>query len=208
MNKIIQFLRLAMLLLPVAMFSAHGGDLTPLALVTVTVDEVIADMNSHEERYAEDSTALEAMVHERVEPHFNVPRMVQLAMAKNWATAAPEQRRAVITEFRQMLIRSYMNAMFNYRKEKISLNGEEQIKGRNAMVRLRVARDSGDDVDLVLRMYQTNGHWQVIDVVVGGVSMLITFRSQFQDQITKNGIDGLIDSLRSGNLGESGNADA
>lgn len=185
---------------------ARGEALGPLALVNATVDDVIADMNANEARYRDDPASLEAMVHRRIVPHFDVPRMVRLALGKNWADASDGQRQQVIEEFREMMIRSYMKSMFAYRKEKISLRGQEQIRDRNAMVRLRVVRASGEPVDLVVRMYHSDNRWQVVDVMVGGVSMLATFRSLFQDQISRTGIDGLIESLRRDNLGASPDA--
>lgn len=192
-------------LLLVAAF-AQAETLGPLALVNATVDDVIADMNANEALYRENPASLEAMVHRRIVPHFDVPRMVRLALGKNWANASHDQRQQVIDEFREMMIRSYMRSMFAYRKEQISLQGQEQIKDRNAMVRLRVVRTSGDPVDLVVRMYHSDNRWQVVDVMVGGVSMLATFRSLFQDQISRTGIDGLIESLRQDNLGAAPDA--
>src|SRR5690606_12330643 len=75
---ITQLWLLACLLLAVAV---EAEPLEPRHLVEITVDEVMADMKASAETYTRDPAALQAMVIERVGPHFNFPRMAQLAMA-------------------------------------------------------------------------------------------------------------------------------
>lgn len=179
-----------------------AADPSPRDVVSATIEEVIADMDRNAALYENDSGALDSMVRTRVLPHFDVTRMVRMAMAANWAKATGEQRDTLVREFTDMMIRSYTNAMFVYRHEKLTVLGD-QVKGTQATVKMRVDRSTGAPVDLMLRLLNTDGRWQVIDLVAGGVSMLITFRSNFADQISKTGIDGLIENLRGENLQKS-----
>lgn len=182
---------------------ARADSLEPRRLVELTVDEVMADMQVNAERYTRDPAALQAMVIERVGPHFNFPRMAQLAMGRHWAAATPAQRRAIAGEFRALLARTYANAMFAYRDDPIRVMGEQQTNPRNRVVKLRLDSRSGQPVDLLVRLESRNERWQVIDVVVGGISLVITYRGAFNDRIGKAGIDGLIADMRANNLGVS-----
>lgn len=176
----------------------HAQETGPLRLVELTVNEVVADMNANQDVYANDSAKLRAMVYERIVPHFNFRRMTQLAMANHWKAATPEQRDAISDGMLDLMVRTYANAMFTFRNTPINLVGERKTNERSAIVRLSVTNtSSGQPVDVQLRMENRNDAWQVIDVVVGGVSMVITYRGTFAEEIRRNGIDGLVASIKS-----------
>jgi phospholipid transport system substrate-binding protein len=173
----------------------------PLNLVEFTVSDVVADMNSNQLIYEQHPDQLKAMVLERVAPHFNFNRMIQLAMANHWAQATEQQRRLLVDEFRQLMVRTYANAMFTFRNEPVNLIGEKKLGSRSAVVRLSVTNTStGNPVAVMLRMENRNDRWQVIDVVVDGVSMIITYRGTFAEEISRSGVDGLIASIKEDNL--------
>ena len=45
------------------------------------------------------------------------------------------------------------------------------------------------------RMHQTASGWKVYDIVVDGVSLVMTYRPTFNEEIQRSGIDGLIKRL-------------
>ena len=184
-------------------FSCYGEEFTPLQLVDATVRDVVADMDANQEVYGEDGNKLRAMVLQRVAPHFNFDRMTQLALGKHWGQATPDQRRRLSVEMLELMIRTYANSMFKFRNHPLKLEGEKRLNERSAIVRLSVKTDSGQKVSVVLRMENRAGEWQVIDVVIDGVSMVITYRGVFAEEISKSGIEGLIESIRTENLERS-----
>ncbi len=187
----------ASLWLMVASASVMAEEMSPLRLVEVTVNEVVADMNANQELYSADGEALRAMVYERIVPHFNFRRMTQLAMANHWASATPAQRDTISEGMLDLMVRTYANAMFTFRNTPIKMLGERRTGERGAIVRLSVTNaSSGQPVDVQLRMENRNDTWQVIDVVVGGISMVITYRGTFADEIRRSGIEGLVASIQ------------
>lgn len=179
---------------------SHSEPLEPRALVELTVDEVVADMKANADVYAGNPDKLQAMVLERLGSHFNFQRMTQLAMARHWGDADNEQKVTISREFRKLLARTYANSMFDYRDVPIRVVSEQKANPRSTIVKLRIDSRSGEAVELLLRMENRNERWQVIDVVVGGISLVITYRGVFNDQISQSGIDGLITSLEQDNL--------
>ena len=67
------------------------------------------------------------------------------------------------------------------------------------MVKLNVHDARGQPVLLFLLMEKHGGQWQIIDVNVEGVSIVITARSRFSEEITLKGLDGFIQTLREEN---------
>jgi phospholipid transport system substrate-binding protein len=179
---------------------ALAKELSPLELVKATVNDVVAEMDTRQDLYSSDQVKLRAMVLERVAPHFNFDRMTQLAMASNWAKASPEQRKQISKEMLEMMVRTYANSMFKFRKHPLNLVDEKIVNDRTALVRLSVTTESGQAVAVMLRMEKRKASWQVIDVVIDGVSMVITYRGTFAEEINKTGIDGLIKSIQTENL--------
>lgn len=180
---------------------AHSEEMGPLKLVEVSVQDVVADMNANQKLYAEEPEKLTAMVYERVVPYFNVGRMTQLALGSHWKDATPGQRREIRDSVIDMLVHTYAHAMFEFRNAPIRLLDERETGSRGATVRLSVTNtNSGKPVSVILRMEKREKGWQVIDVVVDGVSMIITYRGIFAEEISRSGIDGLIASIKQDRL--------
>ena len=179
----------------------NGQEPGPLELVEATVNEVVAEMNANQEIYADDRDKLRSMVYERVVPYFDFGRMTQLALGPHGRDATPEQRRRIRDGMIRLLVRTYASSMFEFRNEPIHLIGENRMGSRGATVRLSVTNtSSGKPVAVILRMENRDDRWQVIDVVVDGVSMVITYRGVFAEEISRGGIEGLIETIEQGEL--------
>ena len=48
----------------------------------------------------------------------------------------------------------------------------------------------------------TDGDWKVYDVTINGVSLVITYRSSFNQEVQRNGLDGLIERIKERNRNE------
>jgi phospholipid transport system substrate-binding protein len=63
------------------------------------------------------------------------------------------------------------------------------------IVRSEVKQPGGEPVSIDYSMEKTPGGWKVYDVVVGGVSLVTTYRDTFTNEVRNNGVDGLIKAL-------------
>jgi phospholipid transport system substrate-binding protein len=170
-------------------------------LVDAVVAEVLVDISANKASYEADEAALRAMVNSRIAPHFNFARITQLAMGKNASGATAAQRSQLVEAFQNLLVRSYATSLLDVPTDDPTSNYRyisQQAMGANgAIVQIEVRREQADPVMLNLRMDNRGGKWQVIDVVIDGVSMVVTYRSQFEQKINTDGIDGLITALQS-----------
>lgn len=180
--------------------AVQAGDLSPTEVIQGAINDVATDMRSNAAIYEKDTGKLHAMVTERAEIYFNFSRMTQLAMAKHATEATPDQRKAVVQEFRASFIRSYANTLFLYRNVNPTIQLQPGSTDTKATVKMNVKSETGEATTLMLRLEKTDDRWRIIDVTAEGVSLVINARSQFADTIAKSGIDGLINSLREENL--------
>ncbi|MDD5210625.1 MAG: ABC transporter substrate-binding protein [Elusimicrobiales bacterium] len=132
-----------------------------------------------------------------LQPNFNFEHMAMLAVGRPWAQADSEQRRALTGEFRTMLVRTYSKTLLRAG----SLGGNIAVKplaqqpvAGEAVVQT-VAKLLGMSMDIDYRMEKMGDTWQVYDVKMDGVSLVLSYRGQFAPVVADSGLDGLIKTL-------------
>ncbi len=193
----ILYFSLLALLVPVA----QAQELAPDVLVKSITQEVIAVLKQDKDIQAGNPKKIEELIDAKVLPHFNFTRMTQIAMARNWRLATPEQRKDLTGEFRTLLVRTYSTALSNYRDQAIDYKPlRAKPEDVEVTVRSEVKQSgSSQTVAIDYEMEKTPDGWKVYDVKVGGVSLVTTYRDTFTSEVKERGVDGLIKSLAAKN---------
>ncbi|MEO9135485.1 MAG: ABC transporter substrate-binding protein [Casimicrobiaceae bacterium] len=189
---------LAFIALPAAAQEAPG------ALVKRVSQEALAIIKTDPKVQAGDQARIRELIEAKLAPHFDVDRMTALAMGRSWRQATPEQKKRLAEEFKSLLIRTYSNALNQYRDQ--TLNYEPLRAAPDAAdvtVRTSVVRPGQTPVDIDYSMEKTPAGWKAYDVIVGGVSLVTNYRDEFTQQVQAGGIDGLIRALAAKNSGGS-----
>ncbi|MCF8150462.1 MAG: ABC transporter substrate-binding protein [Burkholderiaceae bacterium] len=141
------------------------------------------------------------LVEAKVLPHFNFTRMTQLAMARDWRQASSAQQKALVDEFRTLLVRTYSKALTEYKNQTVDYKpfsmkaGETDVRVRTEIKQPGAGKNIGMDYYL-----EKNGSdWKVYDIEVADVSLITNYRSSFSTEVRNSGIDGLIKSLQAKN---------
>jgi phospholipid transport system substrate-binding protein len=143
-------------------------------------------------------TDVARVIEEKILPLFDFQRMTQLAVARAWRQASAEQRSALVAEFRRLLVRTYSGSLAAYRNQVIEYKRMPGAAGEaesEVLVRSWVRRPGSEAVTIDYDMAHTPAGWQVYDVTVSGVSLVITYRESFAAAVREGGIDGLIKAL-------------
>jgi phospholipid transport system substrate-binding protein len=192
-------LMLTVFFVPVAGFSA-GGMPPPDELVRDVSNEVLNIVRKDKAIQAGDTNRILTLVDEKVLPHFDFRRMTGLAVGPQWRSASPQQQERLITAFRILLVRTYSNALTQYRDQTIEF---KPLRARPDEKRVRVNTEirqpGGRPIAIDYSLEQTDKGWKVFDVSVAGVSLVTNYRGSFGDEINAKGIDGLIASLEAKN---------
>jgi phospholipid transport system substrate-binding protein len=175
---------------------------SPDATVKRVTEDTLAAVRSDPQIQAGNQARIREVVETKVAPYFDFTRITALAMGKNWRTVTPEQQKQLTDEFRSLLIRTYSGALAQYREEKIEYRPLRMNAGdTDVLVRTAAVRASGPPVPIDYSMEKTPDGWKCYDVVVGGVSLVTNYRDEFNAQIQKGGVDGLIKTLADRNKG-------
>ncbi len=180
---------------------APAQDMAPDALAKKVTDEVLVLIRSDKEIRAGDTRKLLELVEAKVLPHFDFTRMTRLAAGAPWRQASAAQQQRLVDEFRTLLVHTYTSAFTQYRDQTIDYRPLKlQPNDTEVIVRSLVKQSGGGDpIDVNYSMEKTDKGWKVYDVVIGGISLVQNYRSNFASEIQKGGIDGLVATLANKN---------
>jgi phospholipid transport system substrate-binding protein len=206
MNKI--FVLLSGVLLLGLSLGARADIPDPDVLIKNTVHEVLDVVRKDKELRAGNQKRLLELVDEKVLPNFDFERMTKLAVGRSWRSATPEQRKALMNEFRILLVRTYTKAFTSYRDQVVEI---KPLKLDSSMTDVTVKTSivkpgSQQAVEVDYDMEKRPDGWKVYDLSVEGVSLVTSYRGTFADQIQQIGIDGLIKTLADKNKEAANNA--
>ena len=175
--------------------------MAPDVLARSVTDEVLAAFRTDKAIQAGDQKKARELIEGRIAPHFNFAGMAQLAVGKNWSAANPEQRKTLIAEFRALLVQTYTASLLLYKDQKIEYRPLKLAADDTDVLVRSLVRQSGggEPVQVDYGMEKTDVGWKVYNVKIGGISLVESYRSTFNTEIQKNGVDGLIKTLRDKN---------
>ncbi|OGT05399.1 MAG: hypothetical protein A2143_11035 [Gallionellales bacterium RBG_16_57_15] len=175
---------------------ARAEAIAPDVLIDTTVRDVIAIVKQDKDIQAGDQKKILELVDAKVLPHFDFVRMTQLAVGKYWRRATNEQKQALVTEFRNMLVRTYTKAFTVYRDQTVEMKPFRMAADATEVtVKTTINKPGVPPVPVDYEMRKTGDGWKAFDVSIEGVSMVNSYRGTFGTQIEQSGIDGLIKTL-------------
>lgn len=178
---------------------AHAQSEPPDALVKRVSADVLDAVKADPKLRTGQVDPVIALVDAKLLPFLDLERMTASAVGPGWNQATPEQKQALQTEFKTLLIRVYSGAIAQAADKTIvvrpSRGGDD---AKDVVVRTQI-QGPGEPVPLDFRLERADGGWKVFDVNVSGVWLVENYRGSFAQQVNAGGIDGLIKTLRDKN---------
>ena len=188
---------LALLLLSAG---ASAQPVAPDVLVKTVTLEVVELIVKDKEIRAGDRSKLIGVIEAKVLPHFSFVSMTSLAVGQSWRKASAEQKTRLAEEFKTLLVRTYASALAAYSDQKLDFRPlRAKPTDTDVTVQVRVLQTGAQPVPIDYSMEKTAAGWKVYDVMVGGVSLVANYRTEFANVVRASGIDGLIASLAAKN---------
>ena len=175
-------------------------DAAPDQLVKTVTLEVVELITKDKEIQAGNRAKLVQLIDAKVLPHFNFSAMTALALGQSWNKANPDQKKRLTEEFRTLLVRTYASALAAYSEQKFDFRPlRAKPSDTDVTVQVRVLQPGSQPVPIDYSMEKTASGWKVYDVMVGGVSLVANYRTEFNNVVRESGIDGLIKNLNAKN---------
>ena len=180
--------------------ASRAGD-SPRAVIEVNSQKVLSILNSGE---SDDDKIkrLEQLAYGTID----FDTVSRLVLAKYWKQFTPEQRQQFEEEFKRALTVSYGKRIGQFGQEKVVILGERQEPLGDVTVQSHIVggKVKTGDIKVDYRLRQKDGTWYVIDVIVEGVSLVSSYRTQFQEIIGQGGPERLLAELRQKNASGEG----
>nr|WP_245636073.1 ABC transporter substrate-binding protein [Curvibacter delicatus] len=177
---------------------AHAADEAPDLMIKRLSTEVLDSIRADKAIRAGDMNRIIALVDAKIMPNVNFQRMTASAIGPGWRQATPEQKKRLQEEFKTLLVRTYAGALSQVTDQTIALKPMRAApEDKEVVVRTEV-QGRGDPIQLDYRLEKTPGDglgWKIYNLNVLGVWLVETYRSQFAQEISTKGLDGLIATL-------------
>ncbi|WP_069472180.1 MlaC/ttg2D family ABC transporter substrate-binding protein [Candidatus Marithrix sp. Canyon 246] len=134
---------------------------------------------------------------------FNFRKMSRLVLGKNWRRAKRAERKRFTKAFRNLLIRTYSNALSEAAGmvKNIKYSSTRRSSRRTTVHSKVYRRNNSAPVNIDYVMYKRRGKWKVYNVIVEGVSLVTNYRTEFGRDIRRMGMNGLIRKINRKNRG-------
>lgn len=165
------------------------------AVISETVDEVLAVLRDKSKPTEERIRALEKIVYGR----FDLYVMSRLVLARNWKRFSEEQKEQYVEEFKQYLTNSYGNRIERYDQQEVEIVGEREEPRGDVVVKTKILGGEFEGALVDYRLRKQDSDWRVIDVVIEGISMVSNYRDQFKSIVSSGGPELLLEKLKEKN---------
>jgi len=172
---------------------------TPDVLIKMVVTDVMASIKSDPDIQKGNIPKIVDLVEKKIVPYTDMRRTTEMAMGPNWKKATPEQQNQLILEFKNLLIRTYSGALSQLRDQTVQFKALRAAPDDKEVIVKTVVLGRGDPVPLDYRLEKTDKGWKVYDINIMGAWLVEAYRNQFSNQISQNGIDGLVKFLQERN---------
>jgi phospholipid transport system substrate-binding protein len=123
--------------------------------------------------------------------------VARLILGRHWRTAHEAKRQEYLVLFREYALANLAAKLHLYRGQSFEVTGARVVSDQDALVTSRILSDGEPPLQVDWRLRERDGGAPVtIDLIVEGVSLIVTLRSEFGSVIERQGFDGLLVELR------------
>lgn len=170
---------------------AQAQSQTPEAMVRENVDALMGEIEGKKDYYANNMDELEALVDDSLEDVADFRYIGASVMGNYFRNASPEQRSRFADVFRQTLIDTYARGLvtFDYKDLRVLDAQRGQRYEDQASVDMEVVATNGQVYPVSYSLRLSNNEWRVVNVIVNGINLGLTFRNQFDQAMRENNRD-------------------
>jgi len=128
----------------------------------------------------------ETRVRKILQDNFDVKTIGKFALGTYWREASDKEKAEYTKLFENMIVTTYTSRFEDYSGQKLEV-GTAVIAGKDIIVSSKIVQKDGPPIAIDWRLREKEAGIRIIDVIVEGVSMSVTQRSDFSSVIQSNG---------------------
>jgi len=169
-----------------------GADkIAPEEVLKSTLDRVFEVLQKEDlEQQAKNKAVVEIIT-----PMFDFARMAKLSLGKkHWPGLTKENKDRFTELFVKRLRQSYLDKLTTYTDEEIIYEPPVEVKKKIHISTRLISK--GKEISMLYKFYNSNNSWKIYDVEIQGVSIIRSYRSQFNEILQRGTIDDLLDKMK------------
>ena len=129
--------------------------------------------------------------------NFDLETIGRFVLGRYWRQASTDQQSEYMSLFSEYVLKTYARRLGAYSNEKFKVTSAKPLGSRDAIVLTEITQQAGGKpITAGWRVRDADNSYKIIDVMVEGVSMAAAQRSEFESIVNRQGINGLIETLR------------
>jgi phospholipid transport system substrate-binding protein len=168
---------------------------TPTETVKMRVEQALQSVGQTPATTPEGVERRRTEIRRAADSLFDFTEMSRRALGRHWEERTPAERDEFVKLFTDLMARSYVGKIDRYAGESIAYTGEH-VNGDEATVQSQVVTAKGSQIPVEYRLHRVNESWTAYDVFIENVSLVGTYRSQFDRVIKAESFADLLRRLR------------
>jgi len=161
-----------------------------------TLESALRILNNPALQGPEKKEARRQEIRKLIAARFTYPEMAARSLDTHWAKLTAVQRREFVDLFGELFERSYSRLVLNSLPDQKIMYTGESVNGKRALVNTILVDKRGDRLPVDYQLQLRNGRWELLDVVIDGVSIVANYQSQFNKIIRTSSYEELVKKMR------------
>jgi len=170
---------------------AAESDQRPEQMIRDSIKDLMTQIEGRETYFADNIDELKAIVDDSLEEVADFRYIAASVMGRYFGNATPQQRSRFVDTFRKTLIDTYTKGLvtFDYREIRVLDNQQASRYEDQASVAMEVVANDGSVYPVSYSLRLDDGQWKVVNVIVNGINLGLTFRNQFDQAMREHNRD-------------------
>jgi phospholipid transport system substrate-binding protein len=174
----------------------------PSQVIETAARQTLKALDANREGYRKNPAQIQGIVDKYLLPHFDTQLAAQSVLGRYWRIATPVQRQEFISAFIHSMLDNYGSTLLDFTANTLKVYPSRVPPDQTvATVRTELTRTNGGRDSVIFYMRKTPQGWKAFDVHIDGISYILSYREDFQSQISqqgRRGIEAVIKRLESG----------
>ncbi|WP_028468538.1 MlaC/ttg2D family ABC transporter substrate-binding protein [Neptunomonas japonica] len=159
--------------------------------VRQTIEDMIVVIDEHRAQEPVDLQSVIQDIEAIVDRDVDFEYISKWVMGKYYRQASDAQRNKFAVVFKQTLIRTYAKSLLEFDVDTYDLVGANIVSPVDSkqIVSVNVVSKAGVGYTLVNYMVKSEGYWKLVNVMLNGINLRITFQNQFYEMMQRSRYD-------------------
>ena len=178
----------------------------PYVFIDSNAQKMVQVLIENKDLFSKDIEAYENKIKEIFDPMIDFRRVAASVMGKKYYQASsPQQRRDFVAIFRNSLLDTYSETLAQWGDQSIiTIPGESNWSGLKTIEVKQILDTGSSKYPISYKLRKSNNQWMIVNIIVNGVNLGLTFRNQFQ--ALANNHDGNIEIILKNWISDAGDA--